>query len=519
MFLKKAKAKTQEPAPVNQKIASSGSSNSFTDEDLVNMSISDTLTRNMEILSTVIGENTDYVRRNVTLGRKDGISAEIIYFDNLVDSELVDKDLIRPLVLDAYSSGLLSGENIIEQLDAGNLIPSGKLNPVNNFKDFLYGVLKGESGLLIDGIGKAYLINTIGYSSRNVEQPDVEPVVRGPKEAFIEVIRTNIGMIRRRIHSPNLVFEKIDLGCITETKVCISYIKGICLEELSNEVRSRIKKINIDGVLESSYIEEQIQDSPYSLFPQMRTTERPDSVAASLLEGRVAIIVDNTPVVIIVPGEFFSLLQSAEDYYNRYVFSSLMRLLRLFAFTLALILPALYISVVNYHQEMIPTSLLASIIASRSNVPLPAFLEALLMEITFEILREAGVRLPKQVGQAVSIVGALVIGQAAVQASIVSPLMVIVVALTGISSFCIPQYSLALPVRVLRFVLMILAAVLGLFGVMIGILFLMMHLFSMESFGKPYMAPIGPFRASGLKDTVLRYPWWSLSRFRIKRRK
>jgi spore germination protein KA len=352
-----------------------------------------------------------------------------------------------------------------------------------------------------------------------VEQSDVEPVVRGPKESFVEVIPTNIGMIRRRIHSPNLVFEQIDLGCITETKICIVYIKGICSEELSNEVRMRIKKIKMDGILESSYIEEQIQDSRYSLFPQIRTTERPDSVAASLLEGRAAIIVDNTPVVMIAPGEFFSLLQSAEDYYNRYSFSSLVRLLRFFAFTLALILPAVYIAVVNYHQEMIPTSLLASIVASRSNVPLPAFLEALSMEITFEILREAGVRLPRQVGQAVSIVGALVIGQAAVQASIVSPLMVIVVALTGISSFCIPQYSLALPVRVMRFALMILAAMLGLFGVMIGILFLMMHLFSIESFGKPYMAPIGPLRASGLKDTVLRYPWWSLSRLRTCWRK
>lgn len=511
--------KFQEPATLPKNKASGGGSSSFTDEELVNIPISATLTLNMEMLSEIIGKNTDYIRRDLMLGRKKGIPAGIIYFDNLVDADLVDKDLIRPLILDAYATGLVTGENIIEQLDAGNLVSTGKLKPAYNFKDFLSGILKGESGLLINGLEKAYLISTIGYSSRNIEQPDVEPVVRGPKEAFVEVIRTNIGLIRRRIHSHNLVFEQIDLGCVTKTKICMVYIKGLCSEELSNEVRARIKKIDINGVFESNYIEEIIQDSPYSLFPQIRTTERPDSVAASLIEGRVAIIVDNTPVVMIVPGEFFSLLQSAEDYYNGYSFSSLIRLLRLFAFTIALILPATYIAVVNYHQEMIPTSLLESIIVARSSVPFPAFLEALLMEITFELLREAGVRLPKQVGQAVSIVGALVIGQAAVQAGIVSSLMVIIVALTGIASFCIPQYSLSLSVRIMRFVLMILASVLGLLGVMLGVLFIMIHLFSMESFGKPYMAPLEPFRASGLKDTVLRYPWWSMSRFRTNWRK
>ena len=513
IFKKNRDGEKTEDTPIREKTIPEG----FNDGDLENTAISTSLACNMEILRETVGKSSDFISRSITLGRRKSISAEIVFFDNIVDSDLVDKDLIKPLVLDAYASGLISGENIVEQLDAGNLISTGKLKPIYNYKDFLYGVLKGESGLLIDGLDKAYLINTIGYASRNVDQPDVEPVVRGPRDSFIEVTRTNISLIRRRISSPNLIFEQIDLGCVTETKICMAYIKGISSEDLINEVRTRIKKISIDGVLGSSYIEENIEDNPASLFPQIRATERPDSVAASLLEGRVAILVDNTPIVLVVPGEFFSLLQSSEDYYNRYSFSSLIRLLRFFAFTLALTLPATYIAIVNYHQEMIPTSLLASIIAARSNVPFPAFIEALAMEIVFEIIREAGIRLPKQVGQAVSIVGALVIGQAAVQANIVSPLMVIVVALTGISSFCIPQYSLALPVRILRFVLMILAAVMGLFGIMIGVLFIMMHLFSLESFGKPYMAPLGPFRANGLKDTVLRFSWKSLSRFRIRR--
>jgi len=267
---------------------------------------------------------------------------------------------------------------------------------------------------------------------------------------------------------------------------------------------------NIDDILESSYIEELIQDHPYSIFPQMRNTERPDVVVSSLLEGRVAIITDNTPVALIAPGEFFSLMQTAEDYYNRYAFSSLIRLLRYFCLIIAMLLPALYIAITNYHQEMVPNGLLISIISTRAQVPFPALVEALSMEITFEILREAGVRLPKPIGQAVSIVGALVIGQAAVQANIVSPLMVIVVALTGIATFAIPQFNLSLPVRILRFFLMLLASVFGMYGVMIGILFIMLHLFSMESFGKPYMAPLSPLRTGDFKDTLIRFPWWAL---------
>lgn len=487
-------------------------SKSFTEEELKNMPISASLTQNMEQLKEIIGKNSDLVTRNITLGRSESKPGVIIYLDNLIDPNLVDDDIVRPLALDAYTSGLATGSEIIEQLQAGNLITRGQTRTGKNFNDLLDGVLKGEAGLLIDSVKEAYIISVKGYEYRTVTESTVEPAVRGPREAFIEVLSVNIGLIRRRIHSPNLVFEAMELGTVGKIKVCMAYIKGICPAGLSNEVRARIARISIDGVLESSYIEEFIQDNPYSVFPQIRTTERPDAVASSLLEGRVAILVDNTPVVLIAPGEFFSLMQASEDYYNRYSFATLTRLLRFFAFVIALLLPSLYIAITNYHQEMIPTGLLVSIIAARAAVPFPAFIEALIMEITFEILREAGVRLPKAVGQAVSIVGALVIGQAAVQANIVSPLMVIVVALTGIATFSIPQFSISLPVRILRFLFMLLASVLGMLGVMVGILFIMLHLFSLESFGKPYMASLSPLRTGDLKDTAVRLPWWSMIR-------
>jgi len=496
----------------HEKDAAQKHKNGYSEDELKNMQISSLLIENMDRIKNIMGSNADIVFKNITLGRSEARSAVIIYIDNLVDARFADLLIVRPLVLDAYTSGLNTGGEMIEQLQAGNLITRGQITKVKNLNEFLDGLLMGDTGLLIEGINEAYIISVKGYEHRAVAESDVEPVVRGPREAFVEVLSVNIGLIRRRLHTPNLVFELLKIGTAGKTNVCIAYIKGICPEGLYNEVRRRLERIKIDGVLESGYIEELIQDNPYSIFPQMRNTERPDVVAASLLEGRAAIIVDNTPVVLIAPGEFPSLMQSAEDYYNRYIFSSMIRLIRYFAFGISIYLPPLYIAVSTYHQEMIPTELLTSIMSARTEVPLPVSAEAFAMTLTFEILHEAGVRLPRPIGQAVSIVGALVIGQAAVQAKIVSPLMVIVVALTAISMFTIPQYNISLAVRISRLLIMLLASVLGMFGIMMSMLFLMLHLCSLESFGKPYMAPFSPLRIGDLKDTAVRAPWWAMVR-------
>lgn len=487
--------------------------NSFLSEDeLSRTKISCSLTENINSIKNIIGDNTDLTIRNITIGRDEVKPASVIYIMDLVDASKIDENIIRPLVLDIYTSGLKFSSEIIEQLQAGNVITRSKVKTGEMLGDILDAVLVGEVGLLIDGVDEAFIVSAEGAKYRSISESDVEPVVRGPREAFIEVLNINLGLIRRRIHHPNLTFESVTIGAMGRTEVVTAYIKGICPAKLIDEVRSRLERIKIDGVLDSGYIEELIQDNPYSIFPQLRNTERPDVVAAALLEGRAAIIVDNTPVVLIAPGEFFSLMQSAEDYYNRYWFSSMIRFIRYMAFSISILLPALYIAISTFHQEMIPTGLLISIISARSEVPLPVLIEALAMIIIFEILHEAGVRLPRPIGQAVSIVGALVIGQAAVQAKIVSPLMVIVIALTAISKFSIAQYNITLPIRILRLLFMILASILGMFGIMAGILFLMLHLFSLESFGKPYMAPLSPFRTGDLKDMVMRAPWWAMVR-------
>lgn len=486
--------------------------NAYSEDKYQDTRISCSLAENLNKIKGIIGDNADFTIRNITLGRSEARPAAVIYIVDMTDAAQIDNNVIRPLIVDVYTSGLNSSGEIIEQLQNGNVITRGRIKKLEKLNELVDSMLVGEAGLLIDGSDEAYIINVKGPEYRNIAESDVEPVVRGPREAFIEVLSINLGLIRRRIHHPNLTFESMTIGTIGKTEVVMAYIKGICLDGLSDEVRSRIKRINIDEVLESSYIEELIEDNPYSIFPQMRNTERPDIVAAALLEGRVAILVDNTPIVLIAPGEFFSLMQSAEDYYNRYWFSTMIRYIRYLAFSISILLPALYIAVTTYHQEMIPTAMLTSIISARSEVPIPVFVEAFAMIITFEILHEAGVRLPRPIGQAVSIVGALVIGQAAVQAKIVSPLMVIVIALTAISKFSIAQYNITLPIRVLRLLFMLFASILGMFGIMVGILFLMLHLFSLESFGKPYMTPLTPLRMSDLKDTAIRVPWWAMVR-------
>jgi spore germination protein KA len=288
------------------------------------------------------------------------------------------------------------------------------------------------------------------------------------------------------------------------------YIHGIAHDQIIEEIRQRLHKIDIDSVLESGYIQQLIEDQTLTTFPTIYDTERPDIVAGNLLEGRIAIFVDGTPFVLIAPAVFIQFFQSAEDYYVRFDISTSIRFLRVVMFIISLIAPATYVAVTTFHQEMVPTQLIVAIAAQRESVPFPAFVEALLMEVTFEILREAGIRLPKAIGSAVSIVGALVIGQAAVQASIVSPAMVIIVSITAIANFATPSFAMAISIRLMRFLFMICAAVFGFYGIILALLMMVVHLCSLRSFGIPYMAPLAPFIPSNNEDTVVRLPWWNL---------
>ncbi|MEW9671816.1 spore germination protein [Ammoniphilus sp. 3BR4] len=479
-------------------------------ERLESERLSTNLLRNAEQLKTIFDRSSDIVYRDFQLGdRQKGM---IVFLDGLVNMKLIDDDVIKPLLeygKNPVSPTLLRFEEL-EHFLRNRVISAAQVSSGGDFQEVTDRVLSGDTALILDGIGQALFISAKEWESRSVEEPATEAVIRGPREGFTESLRTNTSLIRRRLKTPTLKMESMKVGRLSKTDLAITYLDGIADESVVAEVRERIGRIDIDAILESGYIEELIEDNPYSVFPQVQYTERPDKVVGNLLEGKVGIIIDNTPFALIVPVTFYEMLQASEDYYGRFMMTTAIRWIRFLFVVIALLFPSLYIALLTFHQEMVPTTLLFSIAASRETVPFPAIVEALLMEISFEGLREAGVRLPRPVGQAVSIVGALVIGQAAVEAGIVSAPMVIVVSITGIASFIMPSFNQAITIRMLRFPMMILAAILGLYGILLGLLFILSHMCRLRSFGRPYLSPMAPMHFGDLKDVLVRMPWWNM---------
>lgn len=460
-------------------------------------------------LKTIFDRSSDIVFREFQFaGNRQGL---LVFLDGFVNVKMIDEDVMKPL-LEFGNRVLLSDDELqhLERLLQDQVISAAMICQSENVQDAVDHVLSGDTVVLIEGASKALFISAKQREKRAVEEPATEAIIRGPRDGFTEDLRTNTSLIRRRLKTPQLKMEEVKVGRLSKTDVVIAYLDGIVDNDVLAELRERIGHIDIDAILESGYIDEWIADNPYSLFPQVHNTERPDKVVGHLLEGRVGIIIDNTPFALIVPVTFFGMLQSSEDYYQHYIVATAIRWLRYMFVLIALLLPSVYIAVLTFHQEMLPTNLLLSVAASRETVPFPALIEALLMEIAFEGLREAGVRLPRPVGQAVSIVGALVIGQAAVQAGLVSAPMVIVVSITGIASFTFPSFSHSIAIRLLRFPMMFIAGTLGLYGVFLGMLMILIHISRLRSFGVPYLSPLAPLRYGDLKDVLIRMPWWNM---------
>ncbi len=466
---------------------------------------------NWNFLQQKIGSNFDVIFRRFFLDTKSAEEAMVVYIDNLVDQAALYNNVLAPLMYDSRRSREKTSGSGLEELLLNTMLSAASVTAEQSMDQLVAAILSGGVILLVDGVSNAFIIDISLYDQRSISEPEAEVLVRGPREGFTESLPANLVMIRRRLKSPDLIFETMKIGRISATQVCLAYIQGVAPADLLDEVKERLGRIDIDGILESGYLEEFIEDHPFSPFPQILHTERPDRTAACLLEGRVAIITDGTPLVLIVPVEISVFMTSPEDYYERYIIGTVIRWLRYAAFTLSIVLPSLFIAITSFHQEMIPIRLLISISSFRQGVPFTTLTEAFLMEATFEVLREAGTRLPRSVGSAVSIVGALVIGQAAVQAGLVSPLMVIVVAATGIASFTFPAYNLALTLRLLRFPLMLLAGALGLFGIMFGIIMINIHVARLSSFGLPYLNSLSPGPSTNLKDVLLRAPWWAMN--------
>jgi hypothetical protein len=465
--------------------------------------LSKNLDENIQFFSSLYQESPDVMFRSFVVGKKE---ATIIYIEGLSDTQKLEHQVLETLL----------NQNDFDETDfllsIKNRIPISNIKKISTFSACIDAVANGNPILLFDGFEEALFLGLVKFEKRSIEEPEAETSIRGPREGFTETLGVNTSLLRRIIRDPALKMKNVHVGKYTKTTVAISYIEGLVDKTLIEEIEKRLKRIEIDGVLESGYIEQFIEDSPYSPFPQVLYTERPDVVCANLLEGRAVLMMDGTPFSLIAPVSFFSLFQSQEDYYERFWIGTFIRTLRFLFLGVALFLPSLYVAITTYHQEMVPTDLLLSIASSRESVPFPAIVEAVLMEIAFEALREAGIRLPKQVGSAVSIVGALVIGQAAVQAGIVSTPMIIVVSITGIASFMVPRYSVGLAIRLLRFPIIFLAGFLGLIGVMLAFIILIIHLSTLRSFGIPYLSPINTLQKHSMRDTLFRSPLWKMNK-------
>ncbi|MCA1049662.1 spore germination protein [Priestia aryabhattai] len=477
--------------------------------------VTDHLALTLKAVKNEIGHNSDVHFREFIIGRT-GIQATIIFVEGLSDKDLIEKHILSSLMADFskeyQQDQLYVKESLSKQFIKSQVLSISDVEEVHFIKEVTSKVLTGSTALLIDGISPALILGTSKVKTRTIEEPVSEALVRGPRVGFTESLSDNTSLLRGSGDIENLSLVKFQVGKRSKKDLVVAYIKEIVDPELVEEVEKRITKIDLDNVPESGYVEQLIEDNYLSLFPQVQNTERPDRVIAALMEGRVAILLDGTPFALIAPVTFSMMLQSPEDYYERWIPGTFIRFLRYIAVVLSLFTPALYIAFISFHPGMIPTKLAISIIGTKSGVPFPALIEALFMEIAIEILREAGLRLPKPIGPAMGIVGGLIIGEAAVQAGIVSPILVIIVALTAISSFAIPQYSVGISLRILRFIAMLCAAILGLYGVVLFFLFMTSHLVKLKSFGVSYMSPAVPYRLSEWKDLMVRMPLMMMKR-------
>jgi len=482
-------------------------------------SLSESFSENEQLFKAIFENCSDVVFRSLKLGVYK--NAYAIYIEGLIDTPSLEESILKPII-DGQARSETYRIDYMKDLLHNHTIPVRQISVVSTMKEIVEGIFNGNVAILVEGDQRVLLANAFSYEKRSISEPGTEPVVRGPREGFTESLCTNKSMIRRRLRTPKLKMEIIQLGKLSNTQVCIAYVEGIVKPETLEEVRNRVARIDTDAILDSGYIEEFIEDTPHSPFPSVQNTERPDVVISSLLEGRVGILVDGTPFVLIVPMTIWSAIQAAEDYYEHFIYTSAIRLLRFILLCISFLLPSLYVATTTYHPQLIPERLLLTIAAARESVPFPTLIEVFLMEVMFEALREAGIRLPRPVGTAVSMVGGLVIGESAVHAGIVSAPTVIVVAFTGIASFSLPRYNLGLAFRILRFPLLFLSGVMGIFGVGAGVIALYIHLTNLTSFGVPYLAPVTPTLSGNLKDVFIRVPRWMMNerpRFLVGRNK
>jgi len=451
------------------------------------------------LVQTAFGQSAD-LQAHTFQAFPEQTACVLLYLKSFVNVDELNKTVLAPLVQMPATPRDMAG--------LAQTLPHAGTKERKTLPDVAQSLTAGEVVILIAGQASALSVPLKKYEQRPVAEPENEKVVRGPRDAFLESLWANIGILRQRIKNSQLRLEVLTLGTRTSVELALMYVDGIANAQIVNEVRARVQRIKIDRLLAIGTVAEFIADSPWSPFPTYQTTERPDRLAAALLDGRIGIVLDGTPLALIVPTVFSDFLKSPDDYIEHPYYVSSVRILRLASHLLTLLLSGAYVALTSIHLEMMPQSLAVIIAGARTRTPFPTAVEMLVMEATVELLREAGLRMPGVFGQTISIIGALVIGEAAVTAGLIEPIIVVIVAFGTLASFLVPGYHAAISIRLLRFPLIILSAFLGFFGLYIGSMFYLMHLVSLRSIGVPYFAPLAPLFRQDLGDLFIRLPWW-----------
>ena len=481
-------------------------------EQLKQANIFDSLNVNIDYIKNfyTYDLSTDVVIREFIVNANNkSYPACLVYIEGMVNTQLINEYILKSLML-KNKSNTNTNEEITRKVTINNvavrkvkkfnledhiftcLIPQNNMKKQNKFSEILSDINSGNCMLFIDTLNCAFSLEVKGFQFRQVSAPQNEVVIRGAQEAFVEVLRVNTSLIRRIVNNEDLVIESVTIGNLSKTSCAICYIKSIANDTLINEVKHRLKNINVDYLISAGQLEQLIEDKNLLSAPQLLATERPDKATLHLLDGRVVVLVNGSPYALVMPATLMDLLSSPEDSNLKFQYANLLKLIRLFACFFALLLPGVYVAITNFHHELIPTELLFAIATSRETVPFPTLFEILIMELSFELIREAGIRVPSPIGPTIGIVGALILGQAAVSANLVSPILIIVVAITGISSFAVPDFSLGFYIRLLRFLYIALGYLAGFLGIATGIFVHTTILASIKSFGVPFLSPYAP---------------------------
>lgn len=475
------------------------------DEGAQNEPLAIELNKNAEKLKDifVFPTNKDFKVRDIHI-KAINREAIIFFLHGMVKEEVIEKYVIKALLTETLMGPF--SEDLVTIL-MKRVITGKNVKKINNYRAATDEILMGNTLLVINGCREAVSISTIGYEHRAVEKPTNENTLKGPKEAFTESDQANRSLVRKALRYEKLITESIRIGERAVEEVYVMYVNDLANAELVNEVRRRIRIIDVSSVQTLSLLEQFLEDRTYSIIPTILSTERPDRVVSFLLEGHVAIFMDGSPSALIAPVTFWSFFHSPEDQYQRWLYGNFIRLIRIISLYIALLAPGIYIAVSSYHVDMIPTDLVLAIAASREQLPFPAIIEVIILELAFELLREAGIRIPTPIGPTIGIVGALILGQAAVQANVVSPILVIVVAITGLASFAIPELSLSFIIRIARFAFLAAGALMGFYGIAVCLTTSIAYLSTVKSFGIPWLSPLAPHYRSS-KDTLALPPVW-----------